>query len=189
MHAWPETFMRSHCLSGVFVDLPTFSSWKSRWDDDSSKLSWVISYLLSSTLVSDLLRRALEYIFFCKILNSSLLYFSFLILLSVINSSVLGPAIDANGGLEYLNLSWNHLRGKGGIAIGKGLRANCSLQILDLSWNGFADEGAAAVGESLKENNTLIDLDLSNNRISTEGALALSKGLQINNTLKILRLE
>lgn len=104
-----------------------------------------------------------------------------------LNHSVLGPAIDANSGLEYLNLSWNHLRGKGGIAIGRGLRANCSLQTLDLSWNGLADEGAAAVGESLKENNTLIDLDLSNNRISTEGALALSKGLQINNTLKILR--
>ena len=99
----------------------------------------------------------------------------------------LGPAIDANGGLEYLNLSWNHLRGKGGIAIGRGLRANCSLKTLNLSWNGFADEGAAAVGESLKENNTLTDLDLTNNRISTQGALALSKGIQVNNTLKILR--
>ena len=106
---------------------------------------------------------------------------------SVILFSFLGPAIDANGGLEYLNLSWNHFRGKGGVAIGKGLRANCSLQTLDISWNGLADEGAAAFGESLKENNTLIDLDLTNNRISTEGALAFAKGLQINNTLKILR--
>ena len=73
---------------------------------------------------------------------------------SVILFSFLGPAIDANGGLEYLNLSWNHFRGKGGVAIGKGLRANCSLQTLDISWNGLADEGAAAFGESLKENNT-----------------------------------
>ena len=103
--------------------------------------------------------------------------------------STAGPAIDSNSALENLNLSWNHLRGKGAVAIGKGLRANCSLKTLDLSWNGFADEGAAAVGESLKENNTLLNLDLSNNRISTQGAMILAKGLQVNNTLKMLRLE
>lgn len=97
------------------------------------------------------------------------------------------PAIDSNDSLEHLNLSWNHLRGKGAIAIGKGLRANVSLKVLDLSWNGFADDGAAAVGESLRENNTLLEIDLSNNRISTKGALRLSEGLKVNDTLKILR--
>ena len=101
---------------------------------------------------------------------------------------LIGPALEENNSVSTeLNLSWNHLRLKGAIAICKSMRENSSIEILDLSWNGFADEGAEVM-ESLKMNGTLPVLDLGHNRITEKGAKGLAKGLEINKTLRVLRI-
>ena len=100
----------------------------------------------------------------------------------------IGTAIDTNTGLKTLDLSWNHLRGRGSIAIAKGLENNYSLHTLLLAWNGFGDEGACAVAKALLENNTLQELDLSNNRITKKGCLAFADTLKVNTSLRILRI-
>lgn len=97
-------------------------------------------------------------------------------------------AIDANTGLKTLDLSWNHLRGQGAVAIARGLAWNCCLHTLLLAWNGFGDDGACAVARALEENKTLQEIDLSYNRISLKGCLELAKGLKVNTTLKTLRI-
>lgn len=93
-----------------------------------------------------------------------------------------------NTGLKTLDLSWNHLRGRGAIAIAKGLENNCRLHALLLAWNGFGDDGACAVAKALQENSTLQELDLSNNKIMKEGCFALADALKVNTALKILRI-
>ena len=104
------------------------------------------------------------------------------------HSFITGNVIDVNTSLKTLDLSWNHLRGSGAIAIAKGLENNCSLHTLLLAWNGFGDDGACAVAEALLENNTLQELDLSNNRITRKGCFALADALRVNTSLKILRI-
>ncbi|KYO25379.1 leucine-rich repeat-containing protein 74A isoform B [Alligator mississippiensis] len=94
-----------------------------------------------------------------------------------------------NETLEFLNLSWNHLRMKGAVAVSAGLRVNGTLKILDLSWNGFGNEGALALGEALKVNNVLVQLDISTNHINNEGAEKLCKGLEVNGNLRILKMS
>ena len=47
---------------------------------------------------------------------------------------------------QEVNLSWNPLRPKGGVAIAKGAAPHVKLQVLDLSWCGLQDEGASALG-------------------------------------------
>ena len=93
-----------------------------------------------------------------------------------------------NTGLKTLDLSWNHLRGRGTIAIAKGLENNYSLHTLLLAWNGFGDDGACAVARALLGNNTLQELDLSNNRITKKGCLAFADALKVNTSLKIFRI-
>lgn len=90
--------------------------------------------------------------------------------------------------MEYLDLSWNHIRRKGAVEIANGLRTNCTLKTLNLSYNGFSNDGAVALGEALRANNTLIELDISNNRITNQGALCIAKGLEGNNTVEILKI-
>ncbi|NXF47795.1 LR74A protein, partial [Oceanites oceanicus] len=96
--------------------------------------------------------------------------------------------LASNTTLEILDLSWNHLRRKGTVALGTGLRGNGALKILNLSWNGIGNEGALALGEALKINNMLVHLDISNNQINNEGAKKLCRGLQVNGKLKILKM-
>ena len=57
-----------------------------------------------------------------------------------------------NVGLEYLNLSWNMLRGNGAIAICKSLNVNNTVREINLSWNGFGFHGCLALSEALKVN-------------------------------------
>ena len=49
-----------------------------------------------------------------------------------------------------MNLSWNTIRGMGGIKLGRAMKANTKLRTLDLAWNGLANEGAMAFGDSLQ---------------------------------------
>ena len=63
--------------------------------------------------------------------------------------------------LHSLDLSWNHIRGKGAVAIANGFKGNQMLRKLNLSFNGFSDGGVLAVVDALKTNNTLQELDIS----------------------------
>ena len=100
----------------------------------------------------------------------------------------LGAAFAESSSLTVVNLSWNHLRLDGAIAVAKAMAKNNSITTLDLSWNGFADEGAEAMGKALKKNDTLVELDLSHNRITEKGALLLAQGLETNSTLELLKI-
>jgi Ran GTPase-activating protein (RanGAP) involved in mRNA processing and transport len=89
--------------------------------------------------------------------------------------------------LSSLDLSWNHIRGKGAVAIAAGIKGNQMLKKLNLSFNGFSDGGALAVVDALKANNTLQEIDLSENRIGVNGATTLAKALTSNDGLKVLK--
>ncbi|XP_056409265.1 leucine-rich repeat-containing protein 74A-like, partial [Hyla sarda] len=101
-------------------------------------------------------------------------------------SRMLNPA---NEGLQELDLSWNHIRMKGAIALSAGLRVNGMLKVLDLSYNGFGNEGALALGEALRVNSSLLHLDVTCNRIGNEGVRLICKGLESNETIRVLKLS
>jgi len=101
----------------------------------------------------------------------------------------LGPAIEENISLSYLDLSWNNIRLDGAAKIAEGIAKNSTLEVANLGWNGFGDAGAAACAEMLKENKTLEELILSNNRIRMAGSVALAGAVSENSTLKVLRLQ
>lgn len=56
---------------------------------------------------------------------------------------------------QELNLSWNVVRPKGGIAIAQGASAHARLQVLDISWCGVQDKGAEAFGACCETNQVL----------------------------------
>jgi hypothetical protein len=58
--------------------------------------------------------------------------------------------------VQEINLSWNPLRPKGGIAIAKGVAPHPRLQVLDLSWCGLGDEGASALGPCCQVNQVCV---------------------------------
>ncbi|CAH1782503.1 unnamed protein product [Owenia fusiformis] len=93
-----------------------------------------------------------------------------------------------NEGLIEIDLSWNSIREKGAVAVGKALSTNGTLEILDLSWNGFGVKGAIHLMRALKVNNKLRVLDLSNNRINNEGAKKLGLGVAKNMSVETLLL-
>ena len=79
--------------------------------------------------------------------------------------------------LQNLDLSWNHIRGKGAVAIAEGLKASMldvvspfssklleqtsqTLKVLNMSDNGFGNDGATALANALKVNTTLEELNI-----------------------------
>ena len=89
-----------------------------------------------------------------------------------------------NDTLETLDLSWNHLRGKGAVAIGKSIQRNIGLKRLDISWNGFDHQGGMALATSLGKNSTLLTLDLTNNRLSPKAVREIiTNVMKYNDTL------
>ncbi|XP_064621795.1 leucine-rich repeat-containing protein 74B-like [Lineus longissimus] len=98
-------------------------------------------------------------------------------------ASVLGSS-----SLERLNISWNKIRKKGGVALCMALAHNSSLKDLDISWNGLGFEGSVALGEMLRTNRCLRDIDLTNNRIHWEGVRCVASGLKVNTTLETLKI-
>ncbi|KAM3603253.1 uncharacterized protein V6R79_019396 [Siganus canaliculatus] len=101
----------------------------------------------------------------------------------------LGKMLATNVGIEVLNLSWNHLRRRGAVALCAGLKENSTLKKLLLSHNGFGRVGAESLGRALKENQSVELLDLSSNHIDDQAVALLCHGLSTNSTLRILKLS
>ncbi|XP_032399256.1 leucine-rich repeat-containing protein 74A isoform X3 [Etheostoma spectabile] len=101
----------------------------------------------------------------------------------------LGHMLATNVGIEVLNLSWNHLRMGGAVALSAGLKVNSTLKQLQLSWNGFGHIEAESLGQALKQNSTLVLLDLGSNRIDDQAVTLLCQGLATNDTLRVLKLS
>ncbi len=100
----------------------------------------------------------------------------------------IAKGLEANRSIIEIDLSWNHMRGKAGVALSNVLRTNSTLSTLHLGWNGLATLGARAFAESLKVNSTLAYIDLTNNRITVEGGVALGKALEQNRGLEVFRI-
>jgi len=96
--------------------------------------------------------------------------------------------IASNAYLLDLNLKWNSLRAKGGVAVAEALKSNGVLNKVDLGWNGMGDAGAAAISEMLEANSCLTHIDVSHNRIGLEGAVKLAEGIEKNHALMSLEL-
>lgn len=124
-----------------------------------------------------------------------------------------------NVGIEVLNLSWNHLRMSGAVAVCAGLKVtsithskhksllvyifyhcclslifslpqvNSTLKQLQLSWNGFSRMESESLGQALRQNNTLMVLDLRSNRIDDQAVTLLCQGLATNDTLRVLKVS
>ena len=60
-----------------------------------------------------------------------------------------------NDNITDLDLSWNHIRMKGGKEIAQGVKDNVCLKVFNLSWNGFGDDGAKDIG-AVKKNSKKI---------------------------------
>ena len=94
-----------------------------------------------------------------------------------------------NKGLQVLDLSWNHIRLLGAVALCKGLQKNMSIINMNMAWNGLGFEGSLALEEVLRVNTSLKFFDVSNNRINWEGVSYVAKGLRRNGTLQMLKVS
>jgi len=79
--------------------------------------------------------------------------------------------------LTSLDLSSNHIRGVGVVALAGALPSLVNLNSLDLSDNAIGSEGARALAGALPSLTNLTSLDLSENGIDSEGARALAGAL------------
>uniref|UniRef100_A0A2C9LM68 Uncharacterized protein n=1 Tax=Biomphalaria glabrata TaxID=6526 RepID=A0A2C9LM68_BIOGL len=95
---------------------------------------------------------------------------------------------SSNENLDVLDLSWNHIREAGGIAIAKGLKENVRLKVCNLSWNGLGVKGGLALVDAMSTNQSITELDISGNRFTQEVATGFAKVLSTNDTMKILRM-
>ena len=100
----------------------------------------------------------------------------------------LEDVIASNDTMTELDLSWNHIRLSGTVAIANGIRDNTQLEKLNVAWNGFSVEGAKAMGRVLTGNTTLRELDLTGNRLTDKAVTGFSVGLSRNTGLKTLRM-
>ncbi|XP_029966293.1 leucine-rich repeat-containing protein 74A-like [Salarias fasciatus] len=88
--------------------------------------------------------------------------------------------------LEFLDLSWNRLRGASSLFAA--LKVNSTLKQLLLSHSSLGGTEAKCLSQALTENRTLELLDLSANTMDDEAAGLLSLGLTSNPTLRVLKL-
>ena len=94
-----------------------------------------------------------------------------------------------NKSLQFLDLSWNHIRLSGAVGLCKGLQKNTSILHMNLAWNGLGFQGSLALEEVLKQNSSLKYFDVSNNRINWEGVTYVAKGLKRNSGLQMLKVR
>ena len=73
-------------------------------------------------------------------------------MVSILATNLIHAILGDNDNITDLDLSWNHIRMKGGKEIALGVKDNVCLKVLNLSWNGFGDDGAKDVGTSQKIN-------------------------------------
>ncbi|KAK3758293.1 hypothetical protein RRG08_004115 [Elysia crispata] len=100
----------------------------------------------------------------------------------------LGRAIADNITMTSLDLSWNHIRGRGAVGIARGLQRNQHLSTVNLSWNGFGFDGCVALAATLLQNTSLLVLNLTSNRIHLPALHKLLDGVVRNKTLTTLHL-
>ena len=102
----------------------------------------------------------------------------------------LASALEMNGSLEELNLSWNvSITGIGLMALGESLKRNRGLKTLNISYCSIDDQGMKSLASALEMNGSLEVLDLSGNRAVTGiGLMALGESLRRNRGLKTLTL-
>jgi Ran GTPase-activating protein (RanGAP) involved in mRNA processing and transport len=95
--------------------------------------------------------------------------------------------INYNCVLKNLNLHYNQIRFKGGVAIFENLIENTTLQYLDMSWNALGkdstNETADALSKMLKKNTGLVHADFSYNYFTKQECEILSQGIKSNHTL------
>ena len=106
--------------------------------------------------------------------------------ISDVGSKHLGDALQKNGRLKNLLLSYNSIKLEGSIALAKGLSVNSSLEKLDLSYNRIdGAELAHWLGYALRNNSTLISLDLSHNKLGNESGKSIFEALSQNNDSRL----
>lgn len=101
----------------------------------------------------------------------------------------IGDALEANGALRELDVSWNALDASACAHIARGLKRNEKLEYLSLAWNGIGDEGGKYIGDSLRTNRSIIELDMSRCRLGCDACMVISEGLRTNDSLTTLRLD
>ena len=103
----------------------------------------------------------------------------------------LASALEMNGSLEELNLSWNRaVTGIGFMALGESLKRNRGLKTLNISYCGIDDQGMKSLASALEMNGSLEELNLSWNRAVTGiGFMALGESLKRNRGLKTLNIS
>ena len=88
--------------------------------------------------------------------------------------------------ITRLDLSMNHIGGRGASLIFDNLSKNTHLTYLNLSENKLPDKIAHSLGQFLRENRTLKELDLSKNELSYECGFSIRSGLDKNDSLSII---
>ena len=102
----------------------------------------------------------------------------------------LTSALEMNGSLEELDLSWNHaVTGVGLMALGESLKSNGALKTLNISYCDIDDQGMKSLASALEINGSLEELDLSgNDAVTGIGLMALGESLKRNRGLKTLQM-
>ena len=99
----------------------------------------------------------------------------------------LASALEMNGSLEELDLSWNvAITGIGLFALGESLKRNRGLKTLNISYCGIEYQGMMSLASALETNSSLAVLDLSDN--TGKGLMSLGESLRRNRGLKTLML-
>ena len=108
----------------------------------------------------------------------------------------LAEALKENTSVAELDLSYNSIRSKGGIALFSALES-ANVATLDLGYNAIGESGdktgggkvGKVVSECLASNDTLIHLSLSHAGLGKEECDVIGQGLKSNTTLMGLHLE
>ncbi|GMH52903.1 hypothetical protein TrLO_g10241 [Triparma laevis f. longispina] len=110
----------------------------------------------------------------------------------------LAEGLKGNSSVTELDLSYNSIRSKGGIALFVALATPTNIvATLDLAYNGIGEAGDTsgcgkvghAISECLAQNDTLIHLSLSHAGLGAGECAEIGTGLKSNNSLMGLHLE
>ena len=108
----------------------------------------------------------------------------------VVGSKLLASLLKYNSSfLKKIDISGNHISGRGAAAIVSAFRQNYSLEELNLANNAIGKEGAIAFARLLNDNITIKTLNLSWNNIDSVGGANLAEALRKNQGLRSLNLS
>ena len=107
-----------------------------------------------------------------------------------IGHMALGESLKRNRTLKTLNISYCSIDDQGMKSLASALEMNGSLEELDLTWNpAVTGIGYMALGESLKRNRGLKTLNISQCCIDGQGVKSLASALEMNGSLEELNLR